>query len=190
MILFRNFIGVLLIFFMFLGGLFEKPEINRDINLYNDYIGENAKEEYKVKWGMDEKIFPEKITDNMYVEDYKMIYYNPWDAQYLSYLVVDYKKEDYKNEVDRLKEYNSTDYIGYYNVTGFTKYELLAMYANPYYGFVYAITDGKEKIIYVELIFCNYFYDLEYEKYINTDFLPDGFDATIDNSYEKRMSEN
>ena len=64
------------------------------------------------------------------------------------------------------------------------------MYANPYYGFVYAITDGKEKIIYVELIFCNYFYDLEYEKYINTDFLPDGFDATIDNSYEKRMSEN
>ena len=102
---------------------------------------------------------------------------------------VDYKKEDYEKEVDRLKEYNSTSYIGYYGVTGFSKYKLLAMEADSYYGFIYAITDGNSKIIYVELIFCNYFYDLEYKKYINEDYLPDGFDATIENSYEKKMLE-
>ncbi len=45
-------------------------------------------------------------------------------------------------------------------------------------------------IIYVELIFCNYFYDLEYNKYININYLPDGFDATLDNSYERRMMQN
>ena len=138
---------------------------------------------------MSEDIFPKYITDNMNVLDYKMVYYNPWDAQYLSYMVVDYKKEDYEKEVDRLKEYNSTSYIGYYGVTGFSKYKLLAMEADSYYGFIYAITDGNSKIIYVELIFCNYFYDLEYKKYINTDYLPDGFDATIDNGYEKKMLE-
>ena len=31
-----------------------------------------------------------KITDDMNVADFKMVYYNPWDAQYLGYLVVDY----------------------------------------------------------------------------------------------------
>ena len=190
MFLIRDFIAFILIIFLFLGGIFTEPEINTDINLYNDYIGENAKEEYKSKWEMNEEIFPKNITKNMNVIDYKMVYYNPWDAQFLSYLVVNYNKEDYENEVNRLKSYSSTDYIGYYSVTGFTKYNLLAMEADPYYGFIYAITDGKERIIYVELIFCNYFYDLEYEKYINTDYLPDGFDASIDNSYEKRMMDN
>ena len=185
----RNTIGFLLIIFLIIGGIFAKPEVNTDIKKYNEYIGENAKEEYRTKWGMREDIFPKYITDNMNVLDYKMVYYNPWDAQYLSYMVVDYKKEDYEKEVDRLKEYNSTSYIGYYGVTGFSKYKLLAMEADSYYGFVYAITDGNSKIIYVELIFCNYFYDLEYKKYINEDYLPDGFDATIENSYEKKMLE-
>ena len=189
MFLFRSFIGFVLIMFLFLGSIFAKPEINTDINLYNEYMGENAKEEYRTKWGMNEDIFPKKITENMNVVDYKMVYYNPWDAQFLSYLVVDYNKEDYEKEIQRLKEYKSTNYLGYYNVTGFSKYELLAMEADSYYGFIYAITDGNSKIIYVELIFCNYFYDLDYKKYINTDYLPDGFDATMDNSYGKMMLE-
>lgn len=61
------------------------------------------------------------------------------------------------------------------------------MYADKYQGFVYALTDNENRIIYVELIFCNYFYDLKYEKYICTDYLPDGFDATSDNAYQKKM---
>lgn len=165
-------------------------EVNTDITKYNQYIGVNAQEEYKNKWGMDETIFPEKITKDMSVEDYKMVYYNPWDAQYLSYLVVDYDDKAYKEETERLKEYQSTEYLGYYGVNGFDKeYTLLAMYADSYQGFVYALTDKKDTIIYVEIIFCNYFMDIDYEKYIDSEYLPLGFDATIDNAYEKKMTQ-
>ena len=130
-------------------------EVHEQIGDYEKYMsGENAKEEYRDKWGMDETIFPDKIKASMDVKDYKMVYYNPWDAQYLGYLVVDYNKEDYKKEVKRLKKYKSTKYKGYYGVTGFDKkYTLLAMYADSYQGFVYALTDNKDTIIYVEIIF-------------------------------------
>ena len=150
-------------------------------------MGQEAKEEYRYKWGMEEGIFPEKIDSRMNVKDYKMVYYNPWDAQFLSYLVVEYNKEDYQKEIERLKEKTSTNYIGYYGVTGFSRYTLVAMQADSYQGFVYALTDNVNKIIYVELIFCNYFYDLEYKKYIPEEYLPDGFDASIDNPYQKQM---
>lgn len=151
-------------------------------------MGENANEEYRSKCGMDESIFPESITEDMSVQDYKMVYYNPWDPQYLSYLVVEYDEEQYQAEVKRLKQYPSKDYIGIYSVTGFDeKYELLAMNSDQYYGFVYAITDNENTIIYVELIFCNYFMDLEYNDYIKKEYLPVGFDATLDNPYEKKM---
>ena len=138
-------IGAALLLFLLQGGLVlilpylaystAKVEINTDITKYNDYMGKNAKEEYRNKWEMDESIFPKKITDNMNVYDYKMVYYNPWDAQYLSYLVVDYSDEDYLTEVARLKSIKSTKYKGYYSVTGFTKYTLLAMNADSYQGF-------------------------------------------------------
>ena len=164
-----------------------KVEINTDISKYNEYIGLNAKEEYQNKLSMNEEIFPQNITQTMNVLDYKMVYYNPWDAQYLSYLVVDYDDEEYEKEVKRLNDYGIEDYIGYYSVTGFSNYQLLAMESDSYQGFVYAITDGKNKIIYVELIFCNYFYDIDYKKYINEEYLPDGFDATVNNSYRKNF---
>jgi len=185
--MFRFIIGIFAMLFLFLGSFFAKVEVNTDINKYNDFIGPNATEMYQSKWGMNEEIFPEKITNKMNVSDFKMVYYNPWDAQYLSYLVVNYNEEDYLEEVNRLENISSTDYKGYYGVTGFSKYHLLAMQADSYNGFVYAITDGKEKIIYVELIFCNYFYDLNYSEYINNDYLPDGFDATSGNPYKRKM---
>ena len=181
------FIGLMALLLLLFSAATSKIEVNNDIGKYNEYIGQNAKEEYKNKWGMDERIFPGNITDNMNVIDYKMVYYNPWDAQYLSYLVVEYNEEDYKKEVERLKHYESDEYIGYYGVTGFSKYKLLAMNADEYQGFVYAITDNEKRIIYVELILCNYFYDLEYKEYINEDYLPDGFDASMDNPYQKKM---
>ena len=82
------------------------------------------------KWGIDESIWPQEITDNMTIADYKMVYYNPWDAQYLGYLVVDYSNEDYLKESERLKSYQSTDYIGYYSVEEETTYDLLAINAD------------------------------------------------------------
>ena len=123
----------------------------------------------------------------MEVEDYKMVYYNPWDAQYLGYLVMDYPAEEYAAETARLKEYPSTDYVGYYSVTEEHTYELLAVYADEYNGFVYALTDGNSRIIYAEQIFCNYVLDLKYKEYIPEEYLLDGFDAAPGNPYRKKM---
>ena len=136
---------------------------------------------------MDESIWPRTIKDVSNVVDYKMVYYDPWDAQYLGYLVMDYSAEDYASETARLKDYPSTDYVGYYSVTEEQTYELLAVFADEYNGFVYALTDGNSRIIYAEEIFCNYSMDLNYKEYIPEDYLLDGFDATSDNPYEKKM---
>lgn len=174
--------------FLFLDELSAKVKIDTDVNHYNQYIGEHANKDYRDKWGMDESIFPEKITKTIHVRDYKMVYYNPWDAQYLSYLVAEYSQKDYQAEVDRLKKCPHEAYAGYYGAKGFGEaYQLLAMNADPYHGFVYALTDGKSQIIYVELIFCNYFMDLEYEKYIDAAYLPLEFDASENNPYRKKM---
>ncbi len=121
------------------------------------------------------------------IADFKMVYYNPWDAQYLGYLVVDYSADDYAEEVKRLREYESTEYVGYYSVKEEKTYELLAVNADSYHGFVYALTDGKGRIIYGEQLFCNYFMDLKYEKYIPKEYLLDGFDATTKSDYYKKM---
>ncbi len=176
-------IVLVLVFFIGLG-FNDKYDITTDTSKYNEVIGEKAKKEYKSKWGMSEEILPKSIKD-LNVLDFKMVYYDPWDANYLSYLVIDYDEEEYNKEVNRLNNIGIEDYIGYYSVTGFSKYNLLAMEADDYQGFVYAITDGKSKIIYVELIFCNYYMDIKYEEQIPLEYLPDGFDATIDNKYAK-----
>lgn len=176
-----------LVAFLALDG--EKAEIfeDTDVGHYSWYMGENAQEKYAEKWGMNESIFPKEITSEMRVTDYKMVYYNPWDAQYLSYLLVEYGEEDYQIEAERLKNYASTDYSGYYGSESFMEgYKLLAMEADPYYGFVYALGTGENKILYVELIFCNYFMDLDYESMMPKEYLPVGFDATKDNLYRKQ----
>ena len=165
-----------------------KVIVNTDIDEYQNYIGETADKEYRNKLDMDESIFPQFITDTSQVKDYKMVYYNPWDPQYLSYLVIQYDQESYDFEVKRLKELSVNDYKGYYGVTGFDeKYLLLAMNADPFYGFIYALSDGNGTIIYVEILFCNYFMDLKYEEYISSEYLPIGFDASADNKYRESM---
>ncbi len=167
-------------------------EVDTDANHYSQYIGGNAESEYRNKWGMDESIFPSEITADMDVREYKMVYYNPWDAQYLSYLTVEYDDAAYAAELDRLGSYTSTGYIGYYGVTGFSEdAPLLAMYADDYHGFVYAIDtpEAENTVTYVEIIFCNYFMDLDYEEYIPVAYFPEGFDAAEENSYKKEMME-
>lgn len=159
-----------------------------DVNNYLCYMGETAQEEYADKWNMKEEIFPEAITEEMRAVDYKMVYYDPWDAQYLSYLVVEYGEEAYDTEVERLQNYASTEYFGYYGAEGFSEgYTLLAMEADPYHGFVYALGTGDARIVYVELIFCNYFMDLDYTEMIPGEYLPVGFDAAKDNPYREQM---
>ena len=163
---------------------------NDDIALYQDYIGSNARREYRDKLDMDESIFPKQISEDMDVADYKMVYYNPWDPQWLSYLVVDYDDAAWEAELNRLRNYPSTKYMGYYGATGFGGYDLLAVYAGEgYEGLVYALADqSSQQIIYVEIIFCNYFMDLDYEEYIPVEYLPDGFDAMNGNSIREEFN--
>ena len=161
-------------------------EEHTDIAQYNDYIGEDAVGVYQDKWIADESIFPAAITADMDVADFKMVYYDSWDAQFLAYLVVDYTDAAYPAEVARLERYDSTEYLGNYGVTGFAEYDLLAIYADDY-GFVYALTDQNGRIIYVELIFANYFMEIDYQEEIAPQYLPDGLDALRNNAYCKKM---
>ncbi|MBO5342922.1 MAG: zf-HC2 domain-containing protein [Ruminococcus sp.] len=163
--------------------------IDEDERNYSRYMGENALEEYRNKLDMDESIFPAELTENIKVRNYKMLYYNPFDQQYLSYLTVTYSPEDYEKEIQRLNAYESTNYKGIYGVTGFNGGEPLAVYTDEYHGFVYAINtpDTENTITYCELIFCNYFMDIEYNDFMPEEYLPDGFDATVENPYRKKM---
>ena len=173
-------------YYVFFSEYIEKIEIYEDISHYEEHMSFSGNNKWR-KWDMDENIRPREITENMNILDYKMVRYDPRDVQYLGYLVVEYYDEDYEKEVERLKNYNSTEYLWYYWVTGMSWYELIAIYADGYYWFVYALTDWKSKIIYVELIFCNYFMDLKYEEYIPREYLLDWFDASIDNPYRMEM---
>ena len=180
----KQIAALVLIIILLIASMFSRPNVCEDIARYEELrSGPNAAEDYQERWGMDESIWPQKITAEMDVKDYKMIYYNPWDAQYLGYLVVEYPKEQYDAEVKRLKDYKSTEYKGYYGVTGEEDYNLLAINADPYYGFIYAMTDDKNTIIYAEQVFCNYFMDLKYEKYMPKEYFLDGFNAKSDNPY-------
>ena len=178
-----------LIGLMLFGSFTAKPEVYDEIEKYPEYMSfsyDNADTIWN-KWGMDESIWPRTINEASDVVDYKMVCYDPWDAQYLGYLVIDYSDEDFAAEAARLKEYPSTDYVGYYSVIEEHTYELLAVNADEYNGFVYALTDGNNRIIYAEEIFCNYYMDLDYMEYIPQEYLLDGFDATKDNPYRKKI---
>lgn len=165
--------------------------LDEDKQNYSQYMGENALKEYRNKRAMDESIFPAELTEEMEVLNYKMLYHNPFDPQYLSYLTVAYSPADYEKEIQRLNAYESTEYKGIYGVTGFNGGEPLAVYADEYHGFVYAINtpDTENTITYCELIFCNYFMDVEYEDFMPEEYLPDGFDATNENPYRKKKLE-
>ena len=152
---------------------------------YNNVIGSKAKGVYKNKWSMSEEIFPKSIK-KLNVLDFKMINESFIDDQYLSYLVVDYDEKSYQKEIERLKKLGIEKY-NYYEVTGFSNYKLLSMDSDKYYGFVYALTDGKSKIIYVEIIFTDYTMSIDYENEIPKEYLPDGFNAKEDNNYRMKM---
>ena len=87
-----------------------KIEVYEDISHYEEYMSFSGNDKWR-KWGMDEDIWPRKITNDMNVVDYKMIRYDPRDVQYLGYLVVEYTGKEYEKERERLKNYNSTEYL-------------------------------------------------------------------------------
>ena len=163
--------------------------VSSDPARYADYIGGAALADYRDKLDMDEGIFPETINGaGMSAEAFQMVYYDPWAPQHLCCLMMRYEEDIYRRELERLAEYPSTEYLGYYGVTGFNEdYRPAAVYADPMNGFVYALDGGDGRIVYVEIIFCNYFMDLDYEEYIPAEYLPAGFDASEGNAYRVKM---
>lgn len=165
---------------------FKNSEVSiiTDIKMYENVIGDNVDSEYTFKSGKHEAIFP-KCVDMLEIIDFQMVYYNPWDPQYLAYLVVEYSEDEYEKEMQRLIKLGVDDYYDEYGTTGFGDNELVALsIVDQHYGMVYAIKDDlKNTITYVEMFFCNFCYDLDYEEYIPNEYLPDGFDATRDNKY-------
>lgn len=168
-----------------------KVQVYDDVAKYSEYIGMDCNMEYGKPRTGQFVIFPEKITPQMYVQDFQYVYYNPWDPQYVSYLTVEYKDaEAYGKELNRLQIIGVEDYEGLYSVTGEPEgYDLVAMDKDRYYGFVYAMVpeSGEMKITYVGIMFCNYFLDLDIHEYMKEEYLLPGFDATMDNPYEQKM---
>lgn len=131
-------------------------------------------------------IWPKEITEEMNVTEYLLIHYCPWDSNYLGYLEVEYDKEDYKAEVERLRAYESTEYLGRYGAGEFTEYELLAMSSSSHH-FIYALADGEAMVKYVYLSFPGYAMDIDYEEYIPKDCLPKGLDISEDNPVRQEV---
>lgn len=168
-----------------------KVQVYDDVAKYSEYIGEDCNMEYGKPRTGQFVVFPAEISPQMYVRDFRYVYYNPWDPQYVTYLTVEYKDaEAYGKELKRLQTIGVEEYEGLYSVTGEPEgYDLVAMDSDRYYGFVYAMVpeSGEMKITYVGIMFCNYFLDLDIHEYMKEEYLLPGFDATLDNPYEQKM---
>lgn len=136
---------------------------------YSKYLGQNGTHK--------NEFFPGSIPSSAKVEHFCYYYYNPFDRNYVSYLVYSCNDEDYKKEIDRLSKINSSkDYL-IYGATGFN-YPVCAVNADSYNGYIYALADeANKRLIYVEIYFCNYFSDINYEEIIDKKYLPVGFNA-------------
>ncbi|MDD2973255.1 MAG: hypothetical protein PHE02_14120 [Lachnospiraceae bacterium] len=172
-------------------GLF-KPEQEKitKVRKYQYVLGADGK--YKDNLLGYNNIFPDKIPDKAQVEEFYYQYYNPWDPNYLGYLVYTCDAETYEKEYQRLQGLESTSDNQVYGVKSFP-YQLCAVTANDY-GLRYALADGENhRLIYVEIAFCNYFTDIDYQKVIQQKYLPIGFDASSDNpvseAFRKRIEE-
>jgi hypothetical protein len=164
----------------------EKQETTK-VSEYSSYFGSGGKHEnaYLIK----NNIFPETIPTTANVEKFHYFYYNPFDPNYVCYLVYTCDDDEYKSERKRLSKIQSSDDYLIYGATGFN-YPICAVYADSYNGYVYALSDENNKrFIYVEISFCNYFSDIEYTKIISEEYLPIGFDAKQGNATRKRFEE-
>ncbi|MCC8073880.1 MAG: MerR family transcriptional regulator [Clostridiales bacterium] len=126
-------------------------------------------------------IFPKEIPESAEVEKFSFIRYNPYfDDNYLCELVYSCSEDEYKAEYERLKAINSTNDYNIYGITGFD-YELCAILASEYNGVVYALTDRESQtFIYIAIEFYNFYTDIDYDIVVESDYLPQGFDAKYD----------
>lgn len=150
-------------------GFFGEKEKVTDVSTYSEYFGDDGKH-YN-------DIFPNNIPESAKIEDFYYYYYNPFDPNYVAYLVYSCNEDDYTDEIERLSNLSSSkDYL-IYGATGFN-YPVYAVYADINNGYIYALGDeDNSRLIYVEISFCNYFSDINYEDIIEKEYLPINFDA-------------
>lgn len=169
-----------------------KIKVYEDVTQYNEYIhNPEPGGIYQTCNGEMFEIFPEEIGDTSKVEEFKFVYYNPFDAQYVTYLTMDYDENEYEEEIKRLESLGIEEYKDIYSVTDEPSgYDLIAMNSDPYNGFVYAMIPENEeesgKITYVGIWFCNYFLDLDIRDYVPNEYLLKGFNAEDGNPYRKQ----
>lgn len=168
-------------------------KVTHDTADYNTYI-HNVKpagvsNEYSMGTRPMFDVFPEKIE--VPATEFQIMYYNPWDSQYICYMTLDYGS-GYEAEISRLKKIGVDDYKGIYTVTGEPEgYDLIAMDSDEYFGFVYAMIpegsagSGNTKITYCCVVFCNYALDVNVHKYMPDKYLLPGFDGSDHNPYKK-----
>ena len=187
------FTGIMVVGMFGLAVLSEKVHVETDPGVYNTYIhNENPYSEYHFGASSEFNVMPKKMPDDQEITEFNLTYYNPWDPQYLVYITIDYDDAAYEKEMKRLNNIGVEDeYVNYYSVTGEPEgYDLVAMDASEYYGFVYAmVKEGvrDNEITYVAVYFCNYLLDIDVHKYIPEKYLLPGFDATDNNPYRKKM---
>lgn len=155
-------------------GFLTEKDVTTDISDYSKYLGSEGKHR--------NDIFPQSIPNSAEIKDFCFNYYNPWDPNYVVYLVYSCDKEDYIKETERLSDLNSSEDYLIYGATGFN-YPVCAVYAGKYNGYIYALADkNNNKLIYVEITFSNYFSDINYEDIVGKEYLPNNFDAKPGNS--------
>lgn len=168
-------------------------KVTNDTADYNTYIHhvkpKGMDNEYIMgAWPMFD-IFPEKIE--VPATEFQIMYYNPWDSQYIAYMTLDHG-EGYEKEIARLKAIGVDGYKGIYTVTGEPEgYDIVAMDSDEYNGFVYAMipenSSGNTKITYCAIVFCNYALDVNVHKHMPDKYLLPGFDGSDNNPYKKSM---
>ena len=168
-------------------------KVTHDTADYNTYI-HNVKpagvsNEYSMGTRPMFDVFPQKIE--VPATEFQIMYYNPWDAQYICYMTLDYG-EKYDAELARLQKIGVDDYKGIYTVTGEPEgYDIIAMDSDEYFGFVYAMipegssAEGNTKITYCAIVFCNYALDVNVHKYMPDKYLLPGFDGSDFNPYKR-----
>lgn len=169
-----------------------KIKVYEDVAEYNEYIhNPEPGGTYQTCNGEMFEIFPVEIEDTSKVEEFKFVYYNPFDAQYVTYLTIDYDEDEYNKEITRLENLGIEEYKDIYSVSDEPSgYDLIAMNSDTYHGFVYAMIPENEeesgKITYVGIWFCNYFLDLDIKDYVPEKYLLMGFNAEDGNPYRKQ----
>lgn len=143
-----------------------------NLNNYNETYFSSANE-----------IWPDDINNIDAVKNFFLGEYTVDTQTYYGYMSINYSKEEFDKEMERLKKINSTDYVGVYGAKAIDKYDLLAIKAleehHSMNGFTYALQTDASTITYVELWFCGDWIRSDVFDAIPKEYLPEGLNMNV-----------